>query len=297
MKNLTLFAIAASALPFASANSNRSSKYWFSFGDSYTTTGFNVTGVQPSPSNPFGNPAYPGVNTCGTDSPTWINYVATKFNSSLVQVYNHAYSGATVDAAIVSYGIPEIRSLKQQTDDFLAFDAPGKQYYPGWKSSNSLFSFWIGINDINISYTRNGSYTEFDKVLLNRYFELVQSIYNVGARDFLFLTIPPVERTPFMLTTPVANRTLEHEVIADYNQQLLRKVSSFAASHRDVTVKVYDTRPIFNAVLDHPSNYGIVDAVSYGNGSDVAWCNEYHPSSAFHFQIAKEVAKLIKKYI
>lgn len=212
-------------------------------------------------------------------------------------MYNHAYSGATVDAAIVSYGIPEIRSLKQQTDDFLAFDASGKQYYPGWKSSNSLFSFWIGINDINISYTRNGSYTEFDKVLLNRYFELVQSIYNVGARDFLFLTIPPVERTPFMLTTPVANRTLEHEVIADYNQQLLRKVSSFAASHRDVTVKVYDTRPIFNAVLDHPSNYGIVDAVSYGNGSDVAWCNGYHPSSAFHFQIAKEVAKLIKKYI
>lgn len=32
--------------------------FYFSFGDSYTTTGFNINGVQPAPGNPLGNPAY-----------------------------------------------------------------------------------------------------------------------------------------------------------------------------------------------------------------------------------------------
>jgi hypothetical protein len=33
--------------------------YRFSFGDSYTSTGFNINGVQPSVGNPLGNPTYP----------------------------------------------------------------------------------------------------------------------------------------------------------------------------------------------------------------------------------------------
>jgi hypothetical protein len=31
----------------------------FSFGDSYTQTGFNINGTAPSVGNPLGNPLYP----------------------------------------------------------------------------------------------------------------------------------------------------------------------------------------------------------------------------------------------
>jgi len=33
--------------------------YWFSFGDSYTQTGFVTNGTLPTPGNPLGNPTYP----------------------------------------------------------------------------------------------------------------------------------------------------------------------------------------------------------------------------------------------
>ena len=35
-------------------------EHMFIFGDSYTTTGFEVNGTQPSRENPLGNPEYPG---------------------------------------------------------------------------------------------------------------------------------------------------------------------------------------------------------------------------------------------
>ncbi|EUC62325.1 carbohydrate-binding module family 1 protein [Rhizoctonia solani AG-3 Rhs1AP] len=41
-------------------------KYWFSFGDSYTQTGFDINGTKPTVGNPLGNPTYPGYTACGS---------------------------------------------------------------------------------------------------------------------------------------------------------------------------------------------------------------------------------------
>jgi hypothetical protein len=63
MQLVKFVGLALSVIPFAlcadvdSASSARPSsktKYWFSFGDSYTSTGFIANGTQPSPANPFG---------------------------------------------------------------------------------------------------------------------------------------------------------------------------------------------------------------------------------------------------
>ncbi|KIM32948.1 carbohydrate esterase family 16 protein [Serendipita vermifera MAFF 305830] len=285
-----------SSAPATSGTSG--TKYWFSFGDSYTATGFSVTGTQPSTSNPFGNPAYPGTNTCGNNAPNWINYAATTLNTTFVKVYNHAYSGAVIDTKLVAGFGSGIKSLTDQTNDFLNYEVQGKAYYPGWTAADSLFSVWIGINDIGSTYSNSGSRPAFNTQLLNRYFELVTSMYNAGARNFLFLTVPPVDRSPLMLGNSASARSAEKTVILDYNSQLKTLAASFASSHPDVTYQVYDTQTIFTTVLDRPSSYGLKDATSYGSGSDVAWCNTYHPSPAFHLQIAKDLAPLIKgKYI
>lgn len=41
-------------------------KYWFSFGDSYTQTGFDISGTLPAVGNALGNPTYPGYTACGS---------------------------------------------------------------------------------------------------------------------------------------------------------------------------------------------------------------------------------------
>ena len=43
---------------------------------------------------------------------------------------------------------------------------------------------------------------------------------------------------------------------------------------------LWDSNAAFTTVLDNPTAYGFVDAVSYGGTNDF-WGNNYHPSSAF----------------
>ncbi|CAG7847675.1 SubName: Full=Uncharacterized protein {ECO:0000313/EMBL:CCA73365.1} [Serendipita indica DSM 11827] len=266
-------------------------KFWFSFGDSYTQTGFSYSGTQPSNSNPFGNPTYPGNTPCGSN-PNWIDYAATTYNSGIVKVYNHAFGGATIDASIVAPWSNTVKTLVGQVNDFLNYNAPGKTYYPSWSSSNTLFSVWIGINDIGQAYWR-GSVPNMD-TLMNRYFQLVQSMYNVGARHFLFLTVPPVQRSPLMLGQGSTNTANQKAVIADYNAKLKAKAASWAASNAGATALVYDTSTVVNAILDNPSAYGLRDATSYGSGNTYAWCDNYHISPVVHKALAADLSKLIK---
>lgn len=130
----------------------------------------------------------------------------------------------------------------------------------------------------------------FSDTLLDRYFQLMQSLYAVGARHFLFLTVPPIQRSPLMLQQPISSQQGEAVVIDGFNAKLVTRAAAFAAAHTGVcfpyflfivvivimfwqaTAQVYDTTTIVNAMLDDPSAYGLQDATSYGSGNMVAWC-------------------------
>ncbi|KAG6893700.1 hypothetical protein C0995_016339, partial [Termitomyces sp. Mi166 len=86
--------------------------YWFSFGDSYTQTGFDPTLTLPTIGNPLGNPTYPGYTATGGEN--WVDYVTTEFNNSLLFTYNYAYGGATIDATLVAPYTPTVLSLTDQ---------------------------------------------------------------------------------------------------------------------------------------------------------------------------------------
>lgn len=83
--------------------------------------------------------------------------VATvEFNKSLTLTYNFAYGGATIDAKLVQPYEPTVLSMTDQVNQFLGSVANKPASTP-WTSDNSLFSFWIGINDLGNSYYQSGS--------------------------------------------------------------------------------------------------------------------------------------------
>ncbi|KAG7091440.1 hypothetical protein E1B28_010476 [Marasmius oreades] len=154
--------------PVVTANAN----YWFSFGDSYTQTGFDVTGTPPAIGNPLGNPPYPGWTATGGEN--WIDYDTKTYNRSLILTYNFAYGGATIDAKLVPPYTPTVLSLTDQVNQFLSWNGGvGKGV---WQSGNTLFSIWIGINDIGNSYYQSGDRAAFSDTLLNAEFALVQKL-------------------------------------------------------------------------------------------------------------------------
>lgn len=121
----------------------------FNSGDSYTQTGFDHQGTLPSLANPFGNPTYPGWTATGGEN--WVGYLTTKYNKSSILTYNYAYGGAVINASLVTPWRPDVLSLTDQVAQFLE-GAGKKPAETRWTSDNSLFSVFIGINDIGNSW-------------------------------------------------------------------------------------------------------------------------------------------------
>ncbi|KAJ3546050.1 hypothetical protein NM688_g5554 [Phlebia brevispora] len=280
------------------APSPSTANFWFSFGDSYTQTDFDINGTQPTIGNPLGNPPYPGYTAVGGTN--WIDVDTVQYNNSLILTFNYAYGGATINATLVAPYEPTVLSLGDQVNQFLT-TAASKPSYAEWTSENALFSFWIGINDIGNSYYEPGDRSAFSDTLLDNYFELVQEIVSalsypqlraVGGRNFLFINVPPIDRSPLMLAEAASAQALEKSVIADFNSKLADRVSWFQGNNTGVETWLWDSNAAFTTVLNDPQAYGFVDATSYGNTGDF-WGNNYHSSSAAQSIWGQQVGELL----
>ncbi|KAF8874987.1 hypothetical protein BD779DRAFT_1450461 [Infundibulicybe gibba] len=270
--------------------------YWFSFGDSYTQTGFTPSSTLPAPGNPLGNPPYPGWTSSNGEN--WVDFVATAYNKSLLLTYNYAYGGATIDAKLVTPFDPSVLSLTDQVNQFLNSVASKPASTP-WTSANSLFSIWIGINDIGNSYYLSGDRSAFSDTLLNAEFALVQKLSanvfspsNVGARNFLFLNVPPVDRSPLMLAQAASAQAIEKTVIDTFNSKLAAKASAFKSANSGVQTWIWDSNAAFKTILNSPKTYGFTDATSYGATGNF-WLNNLHPTSPAHKIFGQQVGSLL----
>ncbi|KAF2234424.1 carbohydrate esterase family 16 protein [Viridothelium virens] len=318
--SITLLLLASSV---SSSPVQRRAKYWsgfkgvqkwFSFGDSYTQTGFVPTGAQPSPSNPFGNPAYPGYTS--SNGPNWLDFVTTTYNESFIDVYNLAYGGATVDASLVApYESTVLSFIDQVNQEYLPIYT-GSNNTVGWTSSNSIFSFFFGINDIGNSYY-NQNATLYD-VIISEYAGLVEKIYQTGGRNFLFLNVPPVDLSPGTAITYGSSASQQENTwISYFNNKISGLASNFTANHSDATTFVFDIHNVFENIIKNPKTYtqssGILNTTNYctayENGTptedyldpscgipvqEYFWLNTLHPVFPVHnasgAQLANQLA-------
>ncbi|KAK0212106.1 fungal cellulose binding domain-containing protein [Desarmillaria ectypa] len=277
----------------------KAQKYWFSLcvlqpstihrklttrnssGDSYTQTGFNTTGTLPAVGNALGNPPYPGWTSTGGQN--WVDYVTTVDNTSLVLTYNLAYGGATISADLVTPYEPTVLSLTDQINQFMDSYASKPSTTP-WTSANTLFSVWIGINDIGGSFSLGGDRDAFSDTLHDAYFALVEKLH--------FCAFIPTRSLK-----SYSSQSLEKSVIEGFNRKLTARAASLEANHSDVTTWIWDSNAAFTPILDDPTSYGFKDATSSGNGADIFWSDAYHPSSYAHAYFGQDVAKVLGGFI
>ncbi|OKL58861.1 hypothetical protein UA08_05596 [Talaromyces atroroseus] len=237
--------------------------YIFTFGDSYTATGFNYTGTQPNSFNPIGNPAFPGDTTTNGDN--WVDFLITEYNTSLILDYDFAVGGATIDNSIVPAYLSTVASFVQQVNDRFAALSPA----PAWDSDDALFTIWFGINDISRGYDAQ-TWGNLSLTLVDRYFDTVQTLYDAGARYFLVMTVPPIQRSPSILAENTTAQATTAYAVASYNQLIAKGAEKFQGKNPGATVIVFDTSPSFNKALDDPTAYGAPNATCYNSdGTDV----------------------------
>ncbi|RAK97838.1 putative cellulose-binding GDSL lipase/acylhydrolase [Aspergillus ibericus CBS 121593] len=271
------------ARPWTRAANTTDATYFFTFGDSYSQTGFSTSGTQPSASNPMGNPDL-GTGTT-TNGPNWIGYLTTTENTSLVLSYNLAVGGATIDNSLVSAYAGDVRSQVKLFEDVYST----KPASAPWTPQNAVFGVWIGINDIGNAFYNTDAET-FTPKLINRLLSLVEEIYENGGRKFLFLNVPPTDRTPFFIDQGNETTAAVKSYLAVYNRNLKEKVEEWGVEKGDVTTVLYDSWSFMSKILDDPTAYGFPDATCINDdGTSCVWWNNYHPGLKYHALQAEDM--------
>lgn len=291
-------------------------KHAFIFGDSYTSTGFNDTLTQPSAGNPYGNPMYPGYTS--SDGPNWIDYLTVQYNASLLLTYNLAYGGATVDSNLVAPYEPTVLSMVQQVEDEYVPNYSGSPAIAPWVSNDTLFAVFIGINDVTNSYYEGvPATTTINTQVFQVYSSLVQTMYDSGARNFLFLNVPPEEKSPLLKAKGATAVAQEAADLAAFNTGIANLASTLKSNHTDTNVFTFDTNALFNHVLGDPNSFSQTSiyknmtdyCVAYENGTSAMdtldpscgipvneyfWLNTLHVTYPMHEVLAQEVALLLE---
>lgn len=253
-------------------------KHVFTFGDSYTTTSFNYTHLPyPSPSNPLGNPAYPGATSA--NGPNWVDYFTVKYNRSTLLTYNLGSGGATVDANLVPPVASSVRSLRGQVkDEFVPGYVRGRANAPGapaWVAEDTLFMIWIGINDVGGSYARGpdgpGGTHALNKHIFAEYDELVEILHAHGGHNFVFLNVPAIDESPLTASAGPAAQALEKADLEEFNGMIVAMARNFKAHWPKANVWVYDSYTDFSKVMQDPKSF----PQTSGYKNTTAFCHAY----------------------
>ncbi|KAF7324897.1 Lipase-GDSL domain-containing protein [Mycena kentingensis (nom. inval.)] len=110
-----------------------------------------------------------------------------------------------------------------------------------WTAEDSLFVTWVGIND--------SAWGPEAAETVEKLFTLQDTVHAYGARNFLFINIPPIDRSP---------ARGQRQRYIDWNTELEKAVASFAAKHPECTVLLFSSWDVFNSFLDDPEVYGFV---------------------------------------
>ena len=258
-------------------------------GDSYSGTGFDSSGPHPSPGNPFGNPDYPGHTTAGLGQVNWIDILVHDRAPANTLCYNFAWTGATVTR---SPGDPPVGSYYTFTDQVEEFQQV--ESATSWNGNNSLIVSWFGVNDIalntlfNIKFKNDASSANGYNGVASPYFEQLSILYDAGARDFLILDVPPIDRAPTAVDKGNDTVWNVQSNITAFNQVLRNQAHAFLSAHSGSKISFLNTTQPFSTVLDNPEQHGARSATCWNSdGHSCLWTNGEHPAVAIHQAVSE----------
>lgn len=135
---------------------------------------------------------------------------------------------------------------------------------------------------------------------------LQKDLYSIGARNFLFIDVPPIHRSPvgkpsspltssFRLSLCFSGLQLEMspERYEKWNTVLSASIQEFSEKHTEATVLLFSAWDSFTRILDDPSKYGMDDEGVHVTGRK-AWFDHLHPSTHLHKVLASDITNFLQ---
>jgi len=172
--------------------------------------------------------------------------------------YDFAIWGATINENIV----PTDHKISYfvQYDNFK--NKMKNLYDKKWNSNNTLFSYWLGTNDILFIDRKkymNVMNETFD-VIVDNLFNTMEETYSLGGRNFLFINVPALDETP--LTDEKDKFEVESNVI-HFNERINTNALNFYKRHNDINVFVYNMRDEVKYIMENYSKFGFISNTTF----------------------------------
>ncbi|CZT22713.1 uncharacterized protein RCC_08418 [Ramularia collo-cygni] len=274
-------------------------KFMFIFGDSYTATGFSMSGTQPSVSNPLGNPPVPGIRLSGGDM--WVDTVMKSYARNGTVAYDFAVAQNTVNSSRVQNPNPptpngDFRGQLALFESTIGAAASSKLK---WKAANTLFINWFGINDIVIQafQGRNGSTAQ--AILgpdVADYFGRLERQWQLGGRNFITILVPPISKIGAFGWGTGPDAANVAALTQYWNAQMQSANSQFQKLHPYASSRIVDPTATFNTILSNPQQYGAPNATcwSFPEGQPCLWHDFGHPGIVIQTAFGKQMGSLIQ---
>ncbi|OCH86236.1 hypothetical protein OBBRIDRAFT_797374 [Obba rivulosa] len=253
-------------------------RHFVIFGASYCAVGYNSLEPHPTEEEPLGV-KFPGAITWTEQDgkPNWVGYMVSKYLADRPAgrrplVFDYAVGGDAVTGV-----------HRQIHKEFLPFAGKKPEWAP-WVASDTLFITWVGINDC--AFAKEDTV----KPMIDRLFEEQQYLYNAGGRNFLFVDLPPLNRSPAYRNKPFETETPPAYVL--WNTYLKDGIATFSSAHPGVTAMLFSSWDTFTRVLDNPIEYGFEPEV-VGKRNGPLWADHLHPTSAMHDWIARDMVAFL----
>ncbi|ESZ89558.1 carbohydrate esterase family 16 protein [Sclerotinia borealis F-4128] len=310
------------ALPTTDTKSNFSwedTKYFLAFGDSdtfvqgtYGLQNFSFIGDLLHFSY---TPAQ--ILRTSAGGPNWVEYLTSCFSGlpskCTKQFWDFAFAGSDVSTTCTALHHNTAVSLESQILEWSTYALPVIPMDP----SKTLVTIWIGINDIGDtasyifpSHNSTSLHSLYTNIITAE-FAAIETIYKSGFRNFLFMNLPPLQRTPPNLIRP-AGPLPNTTMLSSYNRILNTSAHHFSTTHPGTKTMVFDIFFFLSSVLDDPTPYGIKNITNYCpkyDASDIAtnyaaygclpiedyfWYNTGHITYHTHEILAREVGKFLE---
>ncbi|KAI8096485.1 GDSL lipase/esterase [Halteromyces radiatus] len=261
-------------------------KTHFAFGDSYTTNYLDL----PTMSYPDYN------NVSSTNGRNWVNYFTQTLH---LTKWDLAYNSAPVQNTLVNQD-PNVIDVNKQIiqlfpEYFLQNDAT-------WSKESTLYSIWVGINDVGLLL--NNPITSLD-VIIHRYRQLIDSLYDNNARNLVLINVPPIDKSPKWAPPKTASKM--RALVKEFNEKIEQMVNDVVDQYHDGHFYLIDAWSIFTRILDNPNEYGFGNVTGYCPDwrqpeehdcqpiAEYFWLNDLHPTTKVHAHFAQALLDTLQK--
>ncbi|KAK2754857.1 hypothetical protein FQN54_006750 [Arachnomyces sp. PD_36] len=257
------------------------------------------------------------VNHTSAEGANWVEFLTGCYEGSPADctgggqrpLWDFAFGGADVSAEHLPLHHNDTLDLDRQVEQYITYAHPVLELDTG----NTLVAIWIGINDVNDSQDLDVSFPDFYRLIISTLFESISDLHDLGFRNFMFLSISPLDRTPSSLEAIADGEepSPSTEQLKLWNSVLKEAGEEFGESHPKTTVLSFDAYGALNDIIDHAEEYGIENVSEFCEAYDAPdidtnyeeygclplskyfWYNSGHIGSTAHQALAGKITQFL----